>query len=160
MQQHRSITYISATVLMGVLSSFASPAQAAPSEEEKQGCTNDDYDRLRDFPVRGPNGSDRYDIGYGPYYERPSPSQDGNERACEYLRLSDDIGQAWMLIKVGTYKKSGGDRIWYYSDSGTFSTRTDGMAITPQEGRCAIFKLVIKYDGVTYKRMVKGITCN
>jgi hypothetical protein len=165
-----------ASALVGLLAALGvavaeSPAQAVETgcsgcnASELQGCETSGYTTVGNYPLNGPAGNARNDIGYIQVLKRPSPSDPSKTRWC----ILTWHGSVTWKYNVYTYEKIGSrDQgstsnpiTWYYSDGGNFSTVAGGVALTPGTGRCPTFYGRIDWNGTTYSRTLNGgFACN
>lgn len=160
MQKYRYILSIIIAIIATMVfptSAHADGPYGSASEAERNGCQSDDYDDLDTWFLRL-NGENHPGVGDVRVYVRPSPSNPSNIRVCAITYHGSNTwgNDRITKIEVGSEPKGHGTQDLYFWDSGNFSYHTDGRAITPGEGRCAVIHAVIKSENgnVTYQRWI------
>lgn len=154
LQKYRfSRCFFRATVAAAILLACwfsTSPALAdgpygTASAAERLGCQSEGYDPVDTWSLR--LSGDAYPgIGHVKVLVRPSPSDPSNNRICAITyhgnRTWGDVRRT--VIEVGSEPKGNGTQDIYFWDRGDYRYHTDGRAITPGEGRCAVIHAFIK----------------
>ncbi|HEX8390648.1 MAG TPA: hypothetical protein VF597_04465 [Candidatus Saccharimonadales bacterium] len=168
MQKHRfTIRIASAAIIAaGTLTVMTPAAQAAgdygnASRSERLGCQPEAYSSLDDWAL-GRHGTLRPGIGHFKVLTRSSPSDEDYIRLCAITQHGSRTWNRPRFTKIAIYTQARGEhalsrRFW---DSGRFRKHTDGRAITPARGRCAVFHGVIRHGGKNYQRMVTQFNTN
>ena len=150
MQKHRFTQVALAASFAALPVIVPSPALAdgpsgSASEAEMLGCQSDGYDYVDDWYLRY-NGDAKPGMGHVKVLIRPSPSNPENTRVCAITYHGDNNWGASRStgIEIGSEPKGNGTQDLYFWDRGDYRYHTDGRAITPGEGRCAVIHAFVK----------------
>lgn len=166
MQSHRFKTLIAVpavslglavSTVLSAPAAFASGPSGSASQAEKIGCQSSGYRTIDTWDLM--RGGTRYPgIGYGQILWRPSPSHPNRDiRVCAITKHGYRTWGDKLVtdVEVGTQPHGGGEQIRHFWDDGLHWYYTQGRAITPAQGRCAVIhiKMIGKY-GKVYSRWI------
>lgn len=157
MQKNRFISRIrkagavKAALLIAVVAAIVavivpSPALASgdlgsTSDAERQGCLGTAYDQGNGGTWALRYGGDAYqNIGYVQIRTRVSPSDPNKRRVCAVTWHGTSTWDKYRItaVEVGSQPKGGGTQDLYFWDKANYKRYTEGRAITPGSGRCAV----------------------
>lgn len=162
MQKHRFISRIRKTHKLMIALSIAaaaivaaiipSPALASgdlgsTSDAERKGCLGTGYDQGNGGSWALRYGGDAYqNIGYVQIRTRQSPSNPDNMRVCAVTWHGSSTWDKYRItaVEVGSEPKGNGTQDLYFWDRANYARYTEGRAITPGSGRCAVIHATLK----------------
>lgn len=149
----RSMLMLAIAIVMGGIIAIIVPSPAfadggpygSASTAERLGCQTSGYKHLGTWALRY-GGTAYPGVGSVVVYYRPSPSNPNDVRVCAitYHGSSLQGDSRYTAIEVGSEPLGNGTQDLYFWDRGYYRYHTDGRAITPGRGRCAVIHGVIK----------------
>jgi hypothetical protein len=141
------VTLAAALAVIVPSPALASGPLGSTSDAEKMGCLGTGYDQGNGSSKSVRYGGDAYQgIGYVQFRTRVSPSNPDNIRVCAVTWHGTTTWDKYRVtsVEVGSQPKGGGTQDLYFYDSANYKRYTEGRAITPGSGRCAVIHATIK----------------
>jgi hypothetical protein len=130
---------------------LASGDLGSTSAAERDGCLGTGYDQGNGGTWALRYGGTAYQgIGYIRIRTRQSPSDPNKVRVCAVTWHGTTTWDKYRItaVEVGSQPKGGGTQDLYFWDRANYARYTEGRAITPGSGRCAVIHAtIVSADG-------------
>ena len=126
---------------------LASGDLGSTSDAERNSCIRTGYDQGTGGTWALRSSGDAYEnIGYVHIRTRVSPSNPDNMRICAFTRHGSSTWDKYRItaVEVGSEPQGNGTQDLYFWDRANYARYTEGRAITPGSGRCAVIHATLK----------------